>query len=260
MNCRVIPFGLGAAIASTRCTCMASFRSSSSSASCSCPYGTYYDHKARICMSCSFYTFSTGLAISSCISCNALPFANSRNGCINCLTLPNNGGSASCCATGYKFDYTLGTCICDNSKGYAVGSNGVCSACSGGDTNCKSCVNTYVYNNYFCIHGSLIPNFDLVKFACSTGFTFKTNFFTGQIISCACSKAAQNFVSSGTCTSCSKATSASNCQSCSATAGFASGPVDCIYCPSAAFSTGTATANGCSCNPNYYWNINTGLC
>jgi hypothetical protein len=56
--------------------------------------------------------------------------------------------------------------------------------------------------------------------------------------------------------------SLANCQACANSAKFYKGSVQCIYCPGIAYTVaaGTATANGCDCLANYYWNANTDKC
>jgi hypothetical protein len=87
--------------------------------------------------------------------------------------------------------------------------------------------------------------------------------YSNQVISCACSAAADYYQNGAVCVSCNNPPSgvlASNCKSCTSSSGFYMGSVECIYCPSISFAVGTATVNGCDCKANYYWNAYTDQC
>jgi hypothetical protein len=184
---------------------------------------------------------------------------------VDCQTLKNNGGTASCCATGYVFDPALAICKCENSKGYVIGPNGICTPCIASDSNCANCINTYIFNNLYCIHGSLIPNYNFIEtYSCNPGYSFKRNYVNGAIVACACSGAAQYYQNGSKCVACSASlpsgVSLVNCQSCAVSAGFYLGAVECIYCPRVPFAYGTASSNGCDCLFSYYWNTTSNQC
>lgn len=131
------------------CTCYPNFNGFP----CRCYYRSYINLKTNLCNPCT--TLPTTALKQSCRSCTG-NFKWSNIGCIDCLTLENNGGSSSCCATGFYFDQTQAKCICDSYQNYSVNANGVCTKCAQGDNNCIYCSSPYVNNLYYCIHGSLI--------------------------------------------------------------------------------------------------------
>jgi hypothetical protein len=182
-------------------------------------------------------------------------------------TMPN-GASGGGCATGYVIGFPYVGCLCDYNSNYSVNANGVCTKCVTGDWPCINCYYPYVLDGSVCVHGSLLPNYDYSKAAtCKTGTTFKQNPYDARIISCACSYAAQYYQDSlGNCVACSASlpsgVALADCQSCSNTAGFYKGSVECIYCLGVAYTVaaGTATVDGCDCLPNYFWNDLTDKC
>ena len=222
----------------------------------------YIDASSGLCNPCTLAPIAAQGACSSCY----FPFAYSNNyGCVYCPTLANNGGSTSCCATGYTFNQGLGICVCNNYNRYSVGANGICTKCASADNNCISCSKSYVYNGFYCLHGSLIPQYDFsTTFACNAGYAFKKDIASGMIISCVCSTAAGYYLNGATCNACAttlpSGVTLANCKACAASSGFYNGTTECIYCSGVANSLGTATINGCDCKPNYYWNMNTGKC
>lgn len=258
VNCRVLQYALGVPLSSSSCTCAGSFYWSTNR--CYCSSKKFIDASGA-CTPCA--ALPTAL-VSSCNSCNTL-FSKGTYGCVYCPNLANNGGSSTCCATGFTFNSKLSTCVCSVSAGYAINSNGICTKCATTDTNCVKCVNTYVHNTIYCQHGSLIPNYDTIKFACATGYAFKSDPFTGQILSCACSSSSDFYQNGAKCVDCKTAlpgasVALSDCQACAASAGFYQGSAECIYCYGVSNSVGTATVNGCNCKANYYWNSNTDNC
>ena len=190
-------------------------------------------------------------------------FIRGNSRCVYCPSLANNGGSTSCCATGFRFNSVVHQCLCDLSQGFAVNSNGVCTRCATSDTNCTGCRNIYVRNNLFCIHGSLIPNYEISRSACRVGFTFKIDPFTNQRISCTCDRTAGNYTGAS-CLSCSSSppsgVSSADCTACSLSSGFYSSPTECFFCSALPNTAGSPTASGCTCKSNYFWNANTGNC
>ncbi|EFX60532.1 hypothetical protein DAPPUDRAFT_123809, partial [Daphnia pulex] len=207
----------------------------------------YIDSASNFCNPCSS---APAGQITACKNC-AFPFVRGNTGCVLCLTLANNGGSDSCCATGYKFNSATGSCVCDLGSGYAVAANGVCTQCIGTDTNCINCVNTYFYNGAFCIFGALIPNLDPATGSCKPGYAVKTDVATGVKISCACATSQGFYQNGAQCNSCTTSPPATittaTCKTCPLASKFYPGSPECIYCPGVAFSTAAVpTANGCS--------------
>lgn len=126
------------------------------------------------------------------------------HGCINCKKLANNGGDTSCCNadTGYTMNSYLGKCICKS--GWGIDSSGKCASC-GSNTDCSGKKKTYFYDGYQAIYYTLVPNYDPTVGSaggCKTGYAYKKNLATNQILGCACSGAALYYLSGSTCTSC----------------------------------------------------------
>jgi hypothetical protein len=233
-----------------------------STSACYCSYASFINVISGECSPCSSLPSAT---YSTCTSCKSPSFVSGNFGCISCSTLANNGGSTSCCATGFTFSSVLAICKCDSSKGYSINANGVCSKCATTDSNCIHCLNNYVYNGHYCLHGSLLSNYDYTTaYSCKQGFAFKKDPYTNKVLSCVCSFNSAYYLSGAQCTACAAtlpgSVSLANCQNCATSAGFFKGFSECIYCPAAANAVGTATINGCDCQPNYFWNTNTAAC
>lgn len=181
--------------------------------------------------------------------------------------LPNGNANGNC-NTGYVIAFPYSGCVCDYNSNYAIDATGTCTKCSSSDYPCYYCYYPYTFDGSQCVYGSLIPNYDFSSVAaCKTGTTIKKNPFDARTVSCACSYAAHYYQDSqGVCVACSNTlpsgVALADCQSCSNTAGFYKGSVECIYCPGVAYTVaaGTATIDGCDCLPNYFWNALTDKC
>jgi hypothetical protein len=259
-NCRLLPRGLAATSSST-CACALGFSYLQDWTVCYCYQYRYIDYVSGQCKSCA----SIGSLMAQCRACSA-PFKLNYQGCIYMPTMPN--GASGGCVTGYTIGFTDIGCVCNYILGYAVNAAGSCTKCATSDMACLYGLYPYVYDGSVCMHGSLMPNYDYSsKATCKTGTTFKKDPYNGRKIGCACSYAAQYYKNSqGNCVACSASlpsgVALAGCQSCSNTARFYKGSVECIYCPGVAYTVaaGTATVNGCDCLPNYFWNGLTDKC
>jgi hypothetical protein len=131
-----------------------------------------------------------------------------------CTTLENNGGSTSCCRSGYVFSFALGICVCD--VGFALELVGGCMTC-GANSDCINGKKQYFFDQFSIKNSGMIQNYDTITSECKAGYAWKKSLINGQILGCFCSSAAKYYQGANTCVSCSSPPSGvtqANCESC----------------------------------------------